>query len=154
MKNSFTTKFKNPCEHDFPLYGQVLLYICRAAFLIAMLQQLCESREPTQTSLKTQPPEQWGIRWPPSYCDKSCTFIKQRRCTGTGVWKSRNPESGIRSRNRKQNWNRNWNLNWEQGKLESTETSSRYPCGNKIQDGVFCYHCFEKFSAQWSWYQR
>ena len=29
----------------------------------------------------------------------------------------------------------------------STETSSRYPCGNKIQDGVLCYHCFEKFSA-------
>lgn len=58
VKNSFTTKFKNLCEHDRPLYGQVLLYICKAAFLIAMLQQLCESREPTQTSLKTQPPEQ------------------------------------------------------------------------------------------------
>ena len=33
-------------------------------------------------------------------------------------------------------------------KLGSTETSSRYPCGNRIQDGVLCYHCFEKFSAQ------
>ena len=69
-----------------------------------------------------------------------------------GVWKSRNPESGIRSR--KRNRNRNRNLNWDQGKLGSTETSSRYPCGNKIQDGVLCYHCFEQFSAQWSWYQR
>ena len=39
-------------------------------------------------------------------------------------------------------------------KLGNTETSYRYPCGNKIQDGVLCYHCFEKFSAQWSWYQR
>ena len=56
------------------------------------------------------------------------------------------PESGIRNRNR--------NLNWDQGKLGSTETSSWYPCGNKIQDGILCYHCFEKFSAQWSWYQR
>ena len=62
------------------------------------------------------------------------------------------PESGIRNRSRKRNRNRN--LNWDQGKLGSTETSSRYPCGNKIQDGVLCYHCFEKFSAQWSWYQR
>ena len=26
------------------------------------------------------------------------------------------------------------------GELRSTETSSRYPCGNKIQDGVLCYH--------------
>ena len=58
------------------------------------------------------------------------------------------PESGIRNRSR------NRNLNWDHGKLGSTETSSRYPCGNKIQDGVLCYHCFEKFSAQWSWYQR
>ena len=57
-----------------------------------------------------------------------------------------------RSRKRKRNWNQNWN--WDRGKLGSTETSSRYPCGNKIQDGVLCYHCFEKFSAQWSWYQR
>ena len=68
------------------------------------------------------------------------------------------PESGIRSwsRKRKRNRNRNrtWNLNWDQGKLGSTETSSWYPCGNKIQDGILCYHCFEKFSAQWSWYQR
>ena len=62
------------------------------------------------------------------------------------------PESGIRNRSRKRNRNRN--LNWDQGKLGSTETSSRYPCGNKIQDGVLCYHFFEKFSAQWSWYQR
>ena len=62
------------------------------------------------------------------------------------------PESGIRNRSR--NRNRNRNLNWDQGKLGSTETSSRYPCGNKIQDGVLCYHCFEKFSAQWLWYQR
>ena len=61
-----------------------------------------------------------------------------------------NQESRIRSRNR----NRNQNLNWDQGKLGITETSSRYPGGNKIQDGVLCYHCFEKFSAQWSWYQR
>ena len=60
------------------------------------------------------------------------------------------PESGIRNRSRK----RKWNLNWDQGKLGSTETSSRYPSGNKIQDGVLCYHCFEKFSAQWLWYQR
>ena len=60
------------------------------------------------------------------------------------------PESGIRNRNR----NRNRNLNWDWGKLASTETSSRYPCGNKIQDGVLCYHCFEKFLAQLSWYQR
>ena len=58
----------------------------------------------------------------------------------------RNPESGIRNRNR--------NLTWDQGKLGSTETSPRYPCGNKIQNGVLCYHCFEEFSAQWSWYQR
>ena len=66
------------------------------------------------------------------------------------------PESGIRNRSRKRNRNRNRNrnLNWDQGKLGSTETSSRYPCGNKIQDGVLCYHFFEKFSAQWSWYQR
>ena len=49
VRNSFTTKLKNPCEHDRPLYGQVLLYIWGAAFLIAMLQQPCESREPTQT---------------------------------------------------------------------------------------------------------
>ena len=55
-------------------------------------------------------------------------------------------KAGIRNRNR--------NLNVDQGKLGSTETSSRYPCGNKIQDGVLFYHCFEKFSAQWSWYQR
>ena len=48
------------------------------------------------------------------------------------------PESGIRNRSR--NRNRNRNLNWDQGKLGSTETSSRYPCGNKIQDGVLCYH--------------
>ena len=33
-------------------------------------------------------------------------------------------------------------------KLGSTETSSRYPYWNRIQDGVLCYHCFEKFSAQ------
>ena len=59
---------------------------------------------------------------------------------------SQNPESGIRNRNR--------NLTWDQGKLGSTETSPRYPCGNKIQNGVLCYHCFEEFSAQWSWYQR
>ena len=64
------------------------------------------------------------------------------------------PESGIRNRSRKRNRNRDRNLNWDRGKLGSTETSSRYPCGNKIQDGVLCYHCFEKFSAQWSWYQR
>ena len=64
------------------------------------------------------------------------------------------PESGIRNRSRKRNRNRNQNLNWDQGKLGNTETSYRYPCGNKIQDGVLCYHCFEKFSAQWSWYQR
>ena len=64
------------------------------------------------------------------------------------------PESGIRNRSRKRNRNRNRNLNWDQGKLGSTETSSRYPCGNKIQDGVLCYHCFEKFFALWSWYQR
>jgi len=44
--------------------------------------------------------------------------------------------------------------NGPQGKLGSTETSSQYPCGNKIQDGILCCHCFEKFSAQWSWYQR
>ena len=62
----------------------------------------------------------------------------------TGIWKSWNPESGIRNRN----------LNWDRGKLGSTETSSRYPCGNKIQDGVLWYHCVEKFFAQWSWYQR
>ena len=49
---------------------------------------------------------------------------------------------------------RNRNLNWDRGEQGSTETSSRYLCGNKIQDGVLCYHCFEKFSAQWSWYQR
>ena len=70
-----------------------------------------------------------------------------------GVWKSRNPESGTRNRNR----NANRNLNWDRGKLGSTETSSdcsRHPCGNKIQDGILCYHCFEKSSAQWSWYQR
>ena len=62
-------------------------------------------------------------------------------------------KAGIRNRRRKRNQkrNRNRNLNWDQGKLGSTETSSRYPCGNKIQDGVLC---FEKFSAQWSWYQR
>ena len=53
-------------------------------------------------------------------------------------------ESGIRNRNR--------NLNWDRGKLVSTETSSRYPSGNKIQDGILCYHCFEKFLAQWLWY--
>ena len=66
------------------------------------------------------------------------------------------PESGIWnwSRKRKRNQNRNRNLNWDQSKLGSTDTSSRYLCGNKIQDGVLCYHCFEKFSAQWSWYQR
>ena len=69
-----------------------------------------------------------------------------------GVWKSRNPESGIRNWSRK--WKRNRNLNLDQSKLGSTETSSLYPCGNKIQDGVLCYHCFEKFSAQWSLYQR
>ena len=69
-----------------------------------------------------------------------------------GVWKSRNPESGIRNRSRKRK--RNLNLNWDQGKLWSTKTSSRYPCGNKIQDGVVCYHWFYKFLAQWSWYQR
>ena len=71
-----------------------------------------------------------------------------------GVWKSRNSESGIRNRSRKRNRDRDRNLNWDRGKPGSTETSSRYPCGNKIQDGVLCYHFFEKFSAQWSWYQR
>ena len=58
------------------------------------------------------------------------------------------PESGIRNRSRK----RNRNLNWDRGKLGSTETSTRYPCGNRIQDGVLCYHFFAKFSAQWSCY--
>ena len=61
-------------------------------------------------------------------------------------------KAGIRNRSRKRNRNRN--LNWDRGKLGSTETSSRYPCGNNIQDGVLRYHCFKKFLAQWSWYQR
>ena len=43
-------------------------------------------------------------------------------------------------------------VNWEA--LKPVPDCSRYPCGNKIQDGILCYHCFEKFSAQWSWYQR
>ena len=65
-----------------------MIVLCMARCFCTYEEQLswlplCESREPTQTSLKTQPPEQWGIRWPPSYCDKSCTFIRHRRCTGT-----------------------------------------------------------------------
>ena len=79
-----------------------------------------------------------------------------------GVWKSHNSEPGSRKRNRNRNWNWNWNwnrnwnrnFNWDWGKLGSTETCSWYPCGNNIQGGILCYHCFEKFSAQWSWYQR
>ena len=65
-------------------------------------------------------------------------------------------KAGIRnrSRSRNRNRNRNRNLNWDWGKLGSTETSSLYPCGNKIQDGVLCYNFLEKFSAHWSWYQR
>ena len=95
----------------------------------------------------------------------SDTFILDGQCLmidcylqpwNLGIWKSRNPESGIWSRKWNRNRKRDRNLNWDQGKLGSTETmaSSRYPCGNKIQDGIRCYHCFEKFSAQWLWYQR
>ena len=47
-------------------------------------------------------------------------------------------ESGTRNRSR----NRNRNLNWDRGKLGSTKTSSRYPCGNKIQDGVLLLSLF------------
>ena len=78
-----------------------------------------------------------------SRLSRSC-FTLSRAYESCLAGRMERPESGIRNRK----------LNWERGKLGSTETSSRYPCGNKIQDGVLCYHCFEKFSAQWSWYQR
>ena len=62
-----------------------------------------------------------------------------------GVWKSRNLESGPG----------NWNGT---GTGTSIETGVNWealkPVSNKIQDGVLCYHCFGKFSAQWSWYHR
>ena len=62
-----------------------------------------------------------------------------------GVWKSRNLESGPG----------NWNGT---GTGTSIETGVNWealkPVPNKIQDGVLCYHCFGKFSAQWSWYHR
>ena len=57
-----------------------------------------------------------------------------------GVWKSRNPEPKLKMEPEPEP-----ELKL---RLGSTETSSRYPCGNKIQDGILCYHCFEKFSAQ------
>ena len=52
-RNSFTIKFKNPCEHDHFSYGQVLRYVQRGAFLIAILKLLCECREPILTSHMT-----------------------------------------------------------------------------------------------------
>ena len=44
-----------------------MIVLCMARCFCTYVEQLswlplCESREPTQTSLKTQPPEQWGIR--------------------------------------------------------------------------------------------
>ena len=52
-QNSFTIKFKNPCEHDHFSYGQVLRFIQRGAFLIAILKLLRECREPILTSHMT-----------------------------------------------------------------------------------------------------
>ena len=48
-RNSFTIKFKNPCERDHLSYGQVLWYVQRGAFLIAILKLLREYREPILT---------------------------------------------------------------------------------------------------------
>lgn len=52
-QNSFTIKFKNPCERDHLSYGQVLQYVQRGAFLIAILKLLREYMEPTLTSHMT-----------------------------------------------------------------------------------------------------
>ena len=52
-QNSFTIKFKNPCERDHLSYGQVLRYVQRGAFLITILKLLREYREPTLTSHMT-----------------------------------------------------------------------------------------------------
>ena len=52
-RNSFTIKFENPCEHDHFSYGQVLWYVQRGAFLIAILKLLRECREPILTSHMT-----------------------------------------------------------------------------------------------------
>lgn len=52
-RNSFTIKFKNPCERDHLSYGQVLWYIQRGAFLIAILKLLQKYREPILTSHMT-----------------------------------------------------------------------------------------------------
>ena len=53
-QNSFTIKFKNPCERDHLSYGQVLRYVQRGAFLIAILKLLREYREPILTSHMTR----------------------------------------------------------------------------------------------------
>ena len=37
-------------------------------------------------------------------------------------------------------------VNWEA--LKPVPDCTRYPRGNKIQDGILCYRCFEKTSAQ------
>ena len=68
-----------------------------------------------------------------------------------GIWKSRNPEPEPETETETETETEpepEPELKLRPGKLGSTETSSRYPCGNKIEDGVLCYHCFEKFSAQ------
>ena len=58
------------------------------------------------------------------------------------------PESGIRNPDTETEPEPEPDPELKLRKLGSTETSSRYPYGNRIQDGVLCYHCFEKFSAQ------
>ena len=76
-----------------------------------------------------------------SYLVRIC-FIYGTNVSVSGSWilcklltanKGAYGKAGIRNRSRKRNRNRKRNLIWDRGKLGSTETSSRYPRGNKIK---------------------